>query len=218
MIKGSNKIQLAAIVSATLLAVGIGIYAAGMSIPSLKPNSSSLSKQTTTLNNLILPTADAASSDYFLKIEGVDGEAKDDRHKGEIEIQSFSWGVSNPGSYSTGSGAGSGKASFSSFNIMKSIDKATPKLFELAATGEHIKEITLTGQVSGANPSQWYTITMQDVVISGFWQATPQGEVSYESVSFNYAKIVMQYTPMSADGTASESIKAGYDVKAAKGI
>lgn len=37
--------------------------------------------------------AAAASADYYLKLEGVPGESKDDRHKGEIEIQSFSWGA-----------------------------------------------------------------------------------------------------------------------------
>jgi len=218
MINSSNrKIRLAAILAASLLAVGLGVYAAGPSFPAISPSSSSHSKQID-LNNLVLPTADAASSDYFLKIEGVDGEAKDDRHKGEIEIQSFSWGVSNPGSYSAGSGGGAGKASFASFTIMKSIDKASPLLFKMATTGEHIKNMTLVGQVSGANPTQYYTITMQDVVVSAFWQSTPQGEVSYESVSFNYGKIEMKYTPMSSDGTASETLKAGYDVKMQKGI
>ena len=33
-----------------------------------------------------------AQVDYFLKIDGVDGESGDDKHKGEIEVESFSWG------------------------------------------------------------------------------------------------------------------------------
>ena len=38
--------------------------------------------------------AQAGSSDYFLKLEGVDGESKDKGHKEEIEILSYSWGAS----------------------------------------------------------------------------------------------------------------------------
>jgi type VI protein secretion system component Hcp len=30
---------------------------------------------------------------YFLKIEGIAGESTDAKHKGEIEVESFSWGV-----------------------------------------------------------------------------------------------------------------------------
>ena len=33
--------------------------------------------------------------DAFLKIEGIEGESTDKAHPGEIEISSFSWGVSN---------------------------------------------------------------------------------------------------------------------------
>jgi Type VI secretion system effector, Hcp len=36
--------------------------------------------------------AGGAAVDYFLKIDGVDGESTDDKHKGEIELQSFSLG------------------------------------------------------------------------------------------------------------------------------
>ena len=33
-----------------------------------------------------------AQVDYFLKIEGVESESTDAKHKGEIELESFSWG------------------------------------------------------------------------------------------------------------------------------
>ena len=68
-----------------------------------------------------------AASDYFLKIDGIDGESTDDRHKGEIDIQSFSWGVSNSGSMSSGSGGGAGKASFQDIHFTRQLDKASPE-------------------------------------------------------------------------------------------
>ena len=42
--------------------------------------------------------------DYFLKIKGIQGESKDAKHTNEIDIHSFSWGASQPGSFAHGSG------------------------------------------------------------------------------------------------------------------
>ena len=71
-----------------------------------------------------------AAVDMFLKITGIDGESQDKTHKNEIEILSFSWGVSNAGTGAFGMGSGSGKASVSDINIMKHVDKSTPNLWK----------------------------------------------------------------------------------------
>ena len=52
--------------------------------------------------------AQGAAVDYFLKIEGVDGESNDSKHKNEIEILSFSWGATNTGTTAHGGGGGAG--------------------------------------------------------------------------------------------------------------
>ena len=67
--------------------------------------------------------------DAFLKIEtpNVAGESTDSKHKGEIEIYSFSLGASNPTTIGSATGgAGAGKVSLSSFNFMKKTDKVQP--------------------------------------------------------------------------------------------
>src|SRR6516225_8190153 len=59
--------------------------------------------------------------DAFLKIEtpNITGESTDSKHKGEIEIYSFSLGASNPTTIGSATGgAGAGKVSLSSFNFM----------------------------------------------------------------------------------------------------
>ena len=40
-----------------------------------------------------------AAVDYFLKIDGIDGESKDDKHKDEIDIESWSWGETQTGTW-----------------------------------------------------------------------------------------------------------------------
>jgi type VI secretion system Hcp family effector len=76
------------------------------------------------------------ATDIFAKIGDIKGESVDSKHKDEIEVLSFSWGVTNSGSTSTGGGAG--KAAFQDLLIVHAIDKATPALLKACATGQHI--------------------------------------------------------------------------------
>jgi type VI protein secretion system component Hcp len=50
--------------------------------------------------------------DMFIKIDTVDGEAQDSKHKKAIDVLSWSWGLSNSGSAHVGGGAGAGKVMF----------------------------------------------------------------------------------------------------------
>ena len=36
-----------------------------------------------------------AQGDFFLKIDGIDGESKDSKHQGSLELDSWSWGETN---------------------------------------------------------------------------------------------------------------------------
>ena len=67
-------------------------------------------------------------------------------HKDEIDVESWSWGVSHPASSSGGGGGGgAGKASFEDFHFVSRISKASPALFTACASGSHIKEGLLSG-------------------------------------------------------------------------
>ena len=45
-----------------------------------------------------------ATVDYFLKIDGIEGESQDAKHKAEIEIDSFGWGQTQGGNADTHGG------------------------------------------------------------------------------------------------------------------
>ena len=90
-----------------------------------------------------------AQVDYFLKIAGVDGESGDDKHKGEIDVESFSWGETQSGTAGHGSGGGAGKVQAQDFHFVKKLDKASSSLFIACATGEHFKSAILTARKAG---------------------------------------------------------------------
>ncbi len=117
-----------------------------------------------------------AASDYFLKLDGV---------AGEIEVNSWSWGVSNvTGPRDSASGQATGKRQHQPLMIKKSIDKATPLLFKAMSNGTHYKTVTLT---RGS-----YKVTFFDVFISEFAHDGVAGAEPTESVSFTYQKIEMK--------------------------
>jgi type VI secretion system secreted protein Hcp len=160
-----------------------------------------------------------AAVDYFLKIEGVDGESTDDKHKGEIDIESFSWGVSQMGTGGHGGGGGAGKASFQDLHFHTHINKSSPKLFLACATGEHFKKAVLTCRKAGKEQQEYLKITLSDVLVSSYQDGGGSGGViPTDQFSLNFAKIEFEYKPQKADGTLDSAVKAGYDVAANKKV
>jgi len=107
------------------------------------------------------------ASDIFAKIGDIKGESLDDKHKGEVEVLSWSWGVTQSGTMAHGGGGGEGKANFNDFNFTHHIDKASPVLMKACATGEHIKEATITVRKAGKGQQEFLIIKMTDIIITG---------------------------------------------------
>ena len=153
--------------------------------------------------------------DAFLKIDGIEGESPDDKHGKEIEVQSYSWGLSNSGNAASGGGAGTGKASLQDFHFTMTTGKSAPKLFAACVTGTHIPSAVLTVRKSGggSDPGQEFLIfTFTDILISSY-QLGGGGDVPQDSCSFNYAKVQMAYAPQKSDGTLDAAIKTTWDLK-----
>lgn len=160
-----------------------------------------------------------AAVDYFLKIDGIEGESTDSKHKGEIDIQSFSFGVANSGSHAGGGGGGSGKASFQDLHFTTHVSKASPKLMLACATGEHIKKAVLTVRKAGKDQQEYMKVTLEDLLVSSYQDGGHEGSVfPSDQFALNFSKIEFDYKEQKADGTLGGSVKTGYDVKANKKV
>jgi len=158
-----------------------------------------------------------AAVDYFLKLDGIEGESTDAKHKGELVLESFGWGVSQAAA-GTGGGGGAGKAQFQDLVVVLRTSKASPKLFLACATGQHLKSAVLTARKAGKAPLEFLTITLGDVLVSSFQETGSAGEVPLETVSLRYAKVEIAYRPQSAAGKATPEVKAGFDLKLGKAL
>jgi type VI secretion system secreted protein Hcp len=153
--------------------------------------------------------------DVFLKLGDIKGESKDSKHAGEIDVLSWSWGVSQTGSMGHGGGGGAGKANFTDLNIMHAVDKASPVLMSKCATGEHIKEATLVSRKAGKGQQEYLIIKMNDILITSV-QPSGSSEHPMESVSMQFAKVDLEYKPQKEDGSLDAGLHFKYDIKANK--
>ena len=82
----------------------------------------------------------------FLMVKGarhglIKGESQDDKHKGEIEVVSWSWGMqARP---RLGSGTATGRATINDLKIVKRVDSASMALMSALRTNEPIQKAVL---------------------------------------------------------------------------
>lgn len=145
--------------------------------------------------------AQVAQVDYFLKIEGVEGEARD----GQIELLSWSWGESEPGVFLSERGVGRGGAfqvNQSDFDFVKRLDKASPLLMQYSASRKTFEEATLIGIKEGGH--QFLEIKLKPIYISSYQTGGSSGEVPVDNFSLNFSKIEYKYTPQKDTGEQDE--------------
>jgi type VI secretion system secreted protein Hcp len=160
-----------------------------------------------------------AAVDYFLKVDGIQGESKADNHKDEIDIQSFSWGATQSGTFGTGGGGGAGKVSMQDFHFTMVVSKASPALFLACAQGDHIKDAILTCRKAGKEQQEFLKITMSDCLVSSFQIGGHVGgdAVPMDQILLNFARIEVEYKEQDAAGKLLGSTNKWFDLKSVNG-
>jgi type VI secretion system secreted protein Hcp len=160
-----------------------------------------------------------AAADYFLKIDGIQGESRADRHKDEIDVESFSWGETQSGTFAAGGGGGAGKVSMQDFHFTMRANKGSPALFLACAQGDHIKNAILTCRKGRKKQQEFMKFTMSDCLVSSF-QTDGHGGGNVtptDQISLNFAKIEVEYKEHDATGKLVGSITKWFDLKSVKG-
>jgi type VI secretion system secreted protein Hcp len=159
-----------------------------------------------------------AQADYFLKIDGIEGESDDKSNPKELQISSWSFGATNAGSSGIGGGMGTGKVSLQDFHFVVQNSKASANLFLACASGEHIGEAILTcrkptGKDGGQVP--YLVVTFNDIVVSSYQTGGSDGSgtLPMDQISFNFTKIKMETKIQDAKGIVKSGGIAGWDTK-----
>lgn len=156
------------------------------------------------------------AGDIYLKLGDIKGESTDDKHKEEIDVLSWAWSMNNPTSMVSGGGGGRGKVNIADIQFTHYVDKASPNIMKMCATGEHFKEGTIIQRKQGKTPQEYLIIKMTDVMVSSVSNQGNGGDHPTESVTLAFAKVDFEYKPQKADGQLDAGVHFKYDVKANK--
>jgi len=153
--------------------------------------------------------------DMFLKLDGIKGESHDSKHKGEIDVLAWSWGMSNGSSTHSGGGGGAGKVSINDITLTKNVDSSSNALFLSCATGHHIKQADLVVRKHGGKtPLEYLKIKLEDIIITSVSIGGAGGDTMVsENVSLSFAKVHFDYVPQKEDGTGGAPMPFGFDIK-----
>jgi type VI secretion system secreted protein Hcp len=150
--------------------------------------------------------------DYYLKLDGIQGEAADANHKNEIQILSFSWGASQVSSVAGTGGSGAGKVDLSDLSVMINFDKSTPKFFKSIASGTHIPTGTLSAIKSGAGGKPYLKVDFTEMFVTHL-QISGSSEIPSVSVGFSYNQIKIDYSVQDDKGNLASIGPVTYSTK-----
>jgi type VI secretion system secreted protein Hcp len=151
--------------------------------------------------------------DIFLKLDGIKGEAQDSKHKEEIDILAWSWGMAQSGTTHMGSGSGSGKVSVQDLSVTKYVDKTSPTLSQHCCNGKHISKGQLIVRKAGEKPLEYIKIDMEDIIVTHVSLGGSGGEDRLtESVTLNFGKFKYVYTTQAKDGSAGPEVEMKWHI------
>lgn len=158
-----------------------------------------------------------AAVDFFLKIDGVEGESNDPSHKCEIDVLSWNWSESRSGR--PGADSGAGKVHMNDVIFTFTANKAVPQLSIAVASGQRFPKAILTCRKAGKGQQGYMTWTFADVVVQSFQIGGDQGAlVPNVTITLSFSEYNVQYRAQKEDGSLDNAKKAGWDLKLNKKV
>ncbi len=156
----------------------------------------------------------SSADDTFLRIDGIDGESKDDVHFGEIEVLAWHWDYTI--SEDAGRSGRGGKATICEpISFVHYFDKASVGIALAGFTRSFIPEALLAVRKSGEEPLEYLTITLTDAtVISQTMGGEESENLLIEQFALSFEKIKLEYAEQLPDGSGDASIQFAWDCEA----
>jgi len=143
---------------------------------------------------LVVSAATSAADDTFLKLDGIEGESKNELHKKEIDVLAWSWGSAKINK--------SKCVSVQDLSLSKYVDAASPKLIGNLATGQAIPNAKLTVRKGGERPVEYLLLEMSNVIVLSISANGSVGEDRViENVTLNFGTMKATYTQQLDNGT-----------------
>jgi type VI secretion system secreted protein Hcp len=113
-----------------------------------------------------------------------------------IQLASFTLQVENsPNIGSATGGIGAGKAKFDPITVTRNMDAASPTLFQLCASGAHLKQVDLVvSQAGGSGQKPFLRFTFSTVFVQNItWNASVGGNAPQETLNLEYGQLEITF-------------------------
>ncbi|WP_231876298.1 Hcp family type VI secretion system effector [Azotobacter vinelandii] len=157
------------------------------------------------------------STSMHLKIEGVQGESQESQHAAWLDIKSFTWGISQPGSLDSGGGGTPGRASFTDLHVVSYVESSAPTAFKKCANGTSLGTVELScSRLSDGDKMVFMTITLTNVLVTKADIKGVDRDDEQERLLIEYAfqapEVEFGYTPQQDDGSAGGEVTMGWNI------
>lgn len=120
----------------------------------------------------------------------------------QIDVLSWSWGATN-------NRATPGAAQINDVSIAKTVDKASPKLFEACVNGVHFSSVILSVDRPSGSNKPYLEYKMTDVFVSSINHGGHGTDFPVENITFNFQKLEMKYTALDGNTVQTVIINSG---------
>jgi type VI secretion system secreted protein Hcp len=153
----------------------------------------------------------------YIKFDGVEGEALDDKHKGWSDLASFSQSLHQPGSGQTGATRRRGDVIMDDIACSKELDKASPKIAESVCSGKVFPkvEIDLTASTTDKGRATYYKYELKNVLVTSYSVsgAGQSEDVPHEDFGLNFEEIKVTYTENDSKGKKKGNVEYSWKVE-----
>lgn len=136
----------------------------------------------------------AVGSEMYLWLDGIPGDATESRHAGWIQVLAFNESVARPLTAS--------RPTFSPFNIVKRLDKSSPRLALRAADQTSIKSGVFEVVRVAQTRVRFLQVKLTELSVRVFQQSGGSNGDIHESLSFDFNTVQWTYTEIGPDGSA----------------
>jgi len=155
-----------------------------------------------------------------LKIEGINGESEDERHRNWIEVQSVLYAVHQPRAeaLSTAGGHTTGRADLYPISFKKLADLSSPVLLQTCAAGKTLSKAVFEFMRADGDgkPIPYFKIELENLIIASITPDSGEGGLIVERVQLAYARIRWHYLKQSIRGGTQGNTSGSWDCSAHK--
>jgi len=141
----------------------------------------------------------------YLAIPGIPGDSTADRHEREIEVESWSFGCTQPVTGHAGSGARVARPDFTDLVVSCRGGSASPLLLEACATSRMIDEAVLTRQSGAERAGATTEVRLSGVRVRGY-TVIGSGDELRDELRFGFARVTFTMRIQLPDGRLSEEV------------